>query len=295
MKKKMSQKLNDSYTSAITASTENQDQSFNSKYLENTNDILMIRLNEFCLNKNIKKQKENKSLKKLSNKTFFLSNNSSKFKEDEANIEKWFTNKIGVDFEKNTNKKIYKLFKDDKFKKKGHQILMAKKERGIYTIRNNFGIVAKIRYNIFSNHFKVLDENNNLIEEIIYKFNFRGWNGPTKLKIILPKVNSKINQNQKSFTKIINNKNLVHNLENKPPIYNEFFRVYTLNFKDRNVIPNEKNFQVIFSKFKEDNNDILLQFAHSKDGVILDYKFPFNNITAFALSITAMASRTFCK
>ena len=55
MKKKMSQKLNDSYTSAITASTENQDQSFNSKYLENTNDTLMIRLNEFCLNKNIKK------------------------------------------------------------------------------------------------------------------------------------------------------------------------------------------------------------------------------------------------
>jgi len=51
--------------------------------------------------------------------------------------------------------------------------------------------VAKIRWNIFSNHFKIFDDKNSLIEEIIYKFNFRGWNGPTKLQILIPKNASK--------------------------------------------------------------------------------------------------------
>ena len=85
-------------------------------------------------------------------------------------------------------------------------------------------------------------------------------------------------------------------MNNKSPTYNDFFKVYTLKFIERKVIPNEKNFQVIFSDYKEDSNDILLQFAQSVDnGFVLDYKFPFNNITAFALAITAMASRTFCR
>jgi len=79
-------------------------------------------------------------------------------------------------------------------------------------------------------------------------------------------------------------------------VYNDFFKVYTLKFIKRKVIPNEKNFQVIFSDYKEDNNDILLQYAQSdNNGFILDYKFPFNNVTAFAMAVTAMSSRTFCK
>ena len=38
----MSPNFNDSYISAVTASTENHDQSFISKDLENTNDILLL-------------------------------------------------------------------------------------------------------------------------------------------------------------------------------------------------------------------------------------------------------------
>ena len=69
-----------------------------------------------------------------------------------------------------------------------------------------------------------------------------------------------------------------------------------LNFINRKVIANEKNFQVILSDYKEDNNDILLQFALSENNeFILDFKYPFNNITAYSLAITAMASRMFCK
>ena len=294
MSKKMSQNFNDSYTSAITASTENQDQSFTSKVLENTNDILLIHLNEFSINNTFKKTEPKKTpKKKLSNKTFFLSK-PSLFKEDDINTEKWFTNKIRINHPETNSKKIlYQLLRDDKFKKThSHQVLMAQKEKGIYVIRNNFGICAKIRWNLFSNHFKVFDENNNLIEEIIYEFNFRGINGPTKLKILLPK----ITKNEKSLVNITGNKKLVFNMKNKSPVYNDFFKVYTLQFLRRSVIPNEKNFQIIFSDYKEDGDDILLQFAQSQnDEFILDFKHPFNNISAFALAITAMASRTFCK
>ena len=290
----MSQNFNDSYTSAITASTENQDQSFSSKVLENTNDILLIHLNEFPINNTFKKTETKKTpKKKLSNKTFFLSK-PSLFKEDDINTEKWFTNKIRLNpAGKNSKKILYQLLKDDKFKKThSHQVLMAQKEKGIYIIRNNFGMCAKIRWNLFSNHFKVFDESNNLIEEIIYEFNFKGINGPTKLKILLPK----ITKNEKSLVNITGNKKLVYNMKNKSPVYNDFFKVYTLQFIRRKVIPNEKNFQIIFSDYKEDSNDILLQFAQSEnDEFILDFKHPFNNITAFALAITAMSSRTFCK
>lgn len=290
----MSQNFNDSYTSAITASTENQDQSFSSKVLENTNDILLIHLNKFPINNTFKKTETKKTpKKKLSNKTFFLSK-PSLFKEDDINTEKWFTNKIRLNpAGKNSKKILYQLLKDDKFKKThSHQVLMAQKEKGIYIIRNNFGICAKIRWNLFSNHFKVFDESNNLIEEIIYEFNFKGINGPTKLKILLPK----ITKNEKSLVNITGNKKLVYNMKNKSPVYNDFFKVYTLQFIRRKVIPNEKNFQIIFSDYKEDSNDILLQFAQSEnDEFILDFKHPFNNITAFALAITAMSSRTFCK
>ena len=290
----MSQNFNDSYTSAITASTENQDQSFSSKVLENTNDILLIHLNEFSINNTLKKTETKKTpKKKLSNKTFFLSK-PSLFKEDDINTEKWFTNKIRLNpAGKNSKKILYQLLKDDKFKKThSHQVLMAQKEKGIYIIRNNFGICAKIRWNLFSNHFKVFEESNNLIEEIIYEFNFKGINGPTKLKILLPK----ITKNEKSLVNITGNKKLVYNMKNKSPVYNDFFKVYTLQFIRRKVIPNEKNFQIIFSDYKEDSNDILLQFAQSEnDEFILDFKHPFNNITAFALAITAMSSRTFCK
>ena len=291
MNKKMSPNFNDSYISAVTASTENHEQSFISNDLENTNDILLFPLNDFPFNKTFKKSNPNKKQsKKLLNKTFFLPK-PSLFKEDDMNTERWFTNKIKINYqEKNKNKILYKLIRDDKYKP--HQILMAQKEKGIYVIRNNFGICAKIRWNLFSNHFKVFDEKNNLIEEIIYEFNFKGWKGPTKLKILLPKTK----KNEKSLVNIKRNKNLVYNMKNKNPVYNDFFKVYTLNFIKRKVIANEKNFQVIFSDYEEDNKDILLQFALSENKeFILDFKYPFNNITAFSLAITAMASRTFCK
>ena len=93
-------------------------------------------------------------------------------------MEKWFRNRIKISSdEKNNKKKILKLYSDDKNKPHSNpSLLWVEKERGIYVIRNNEEIVAKLRWNIFSNHFKLFDDKDNLIEEIIYNFNFKGWN-----------------------------------------------------------------------------------------------------------------------
>ena len=206
------------------------------------------------------------------------------------NMEKWFQNRIKIiNDEKNPKKIIYRLISDEKPKSK-KSLLFASKEKGIYVIRNGEGVMARIRWNIFSNHFKVYDDKDDLIEEIIYTFNFKGWNGPTKLQILIPKTPSK-----KSLYKT-KNRQILHKIINIMPNFNEIFHTYVLKFIRRKVIPNERNMQVIFSEYKEDNKNVLLQFAQSnRNEFILDYKYPFTNITAFALGLTSLSSRTFCK
>ena len=281
---------NESIASKRTTYTEDIEDSIINESLEKTNDILINQNNMFLLNKKLVKVNKNTPNKKLSNNSFFFKPKIFSEQFNEINMDKWNRNTIKIIFdEKNPKKKIFKLYSDDK--NKHISLLHAQKEKGIYVIRNNEGIVAKIRWNLFSNHFKVYNDKNNLIEEIIYNFNYKGWNGPTKLQIIIPKMLN----NKKSWSKN-KNKSIIHKIQNKVPEYNEFFKIYVLKFLRRNIIPNEKNIQVIYSDYKEDNDNILLQFAQSNiNEFILDYKYPFNNITAFALGLTSLSSRTFCK
>ena len=291
--KKIIKNDNDSIVSKRTSYTEDieefEEPTINQS-LENTNDILFSQNNIFILNKKLVKQTKKPKNKKLHNNSFLFKPKLFSKDYDDVNMEKWFRNRIKITHdEKNPKKKLYKLYSDDKIKHSA--LLYAQKENGIYVIRNDFGIEAKIRWNIFSNHFKVYDDKDNLIEEIIYNFNFKGWNGPTKLKIFIPKTLDK----KKSWSKN-KNKQIIHKTENKVPEFSEYFKVFVLKFIRRKVIPNEKNIQIIFSDYKEEKDNILLQFAQSsKDEFILDYKYPFNNIIAFALGLTSLSSRTFCK
>jgi hypothetical protein len=292
--KKLEKNVNDySNCSNATEYTEDIEESNRNKSLDNTNDILFNQVNEFILNKSFKQIKTKTQHKKSLNKTFHF-NHKYIDEGDDINIEKWFKNKIEIVYnQKNPKKRLYKLYSNEKNKNKSFHssMLTAEKERGIYIIRNNEGIVAKINWNFLSNHFKVYDDKDNLIEEITYKFNFKGWNGPTKLKVLLPNVEQK----QRIWSKNKNKKKM-HIIENKTPEYSDFFKVYVLKFKDRKVIPNEKNFQLINTEYKEDGNNILLQFGQSgTNEYFVDYKYPFTNITAFALGLTSLSSRTFCK
>ena len=282
---------NDYTITNVTAYTEDKEESNRKQSLENTNEILFSHNSQFMLNKRLIKSSKNLPKKRKKNKSFSFKHKEYYDEWEGVNMDKWFKNKITIITDaKNPKKKVYKLCLDEKNRNRG-PILTAEKEKGIYIIRNNEEAVAKIRWNIFSNHFKIYDDKNNLIEEIIYNFNFRGWNGPTKLKILMPKNAGK--SNSCSYNK---NRMTLNKMKNKAPEYNDMFNVYVLRFIRRKVIPNEKNIQIIYSEYKEDNNNILLQFAQSSHNqFFLDYKYPFNNITAFALGITSLSSRTFCK
>ena len=269
---------------------------------ENTNKALLNAQTDLLLNKKIIKISPNQNNLMTKNNSVQLKNNII-INDETFNIDKneWIKNRLKITTNMQEKKIIYCLeTENNKNTDKSLNILSAYKDKGIYIIyryinsNNNYDkeIKAKIKWNMFSNHFKIFDNNNNIIEEIIYNFNFKGWNGPTKLQILIPFSNKNI------FNGIehVNNKLYMHKMENKSPEYNSIYKCYVLNFINRKVIPNEKNLQIIYSDLKEDRNNILLQFAQvENDEYILDYKYPFNNITALALALTTLSSRMFCQ
>jgi hypothetical protein len=245
---------------------------------ENTNNSLLINNKDFLLNKKIIKENKNKN----SLKTNITQEKESENEEIIKNTNKWIKNNLKIIKNMNEKKIIYCLESEEK-----KNIIFAYKDNGYYIIYKYLNssniydkeIKARLKWNLLSNKFKVFDNKNKLIEEINYNLNFKGWNGPTKLQII------------------INDNNNKYKMENKSPEYNTIYKTYVLNFIERKVMPNEKNIQIIYNNNNIDNkNNILLQFAQiNNNEFILDYKFPFNNITAFALALSDLSSRTFCQ
>ena len=270
--------------------------------LDNTNKFFLNNRQSTLLNDKILNISQNSDNLNIKNNSFQLKNNFI-INDDTFQINKneWIKNRLKIIKNKYGKKIIYCLEQEnDNILDKDINRLSAYKDRGLYIIyryiddKNSYEkeIKAKIKWNMLSNHFKIFDNSGKIIEEIIYNFNFKGMNGPTKLKILLPYHNKTITK------RIIKNNNdlCVHKMENKSPEYNNFYRFYVLNFIKRKVIPNERNIQIIYSEPKEDENNILLQFAQVKnDEYILDYKYPFNNITALSLALTNLSSRMFCQ
>ena len=267
-----------------------------SNNFENTNKALLNVQADLLLNKKV--VKVSNSVTK--NNSVQLKNNIIVNDETfDINKNEWIRNRLKIDTNMQERKIIYSLETENENNSCGSiDVLSAYKDNGFYVIfkyineKNNKEIKAKIKWNMFSNHFKIFDRNDNIIEEIIYNFNFKGWNGPTKLQVLLPI--SK--QNIINGIGINNSKLYMHKMENKSPEYNSIYKCYVLNFIKRKVIPNEKNMQIVYSDLKEDKSNILLQFAQTeKNEYILDYKYPFNNITALALAMTNLSSRMFCQ
>ena len=216
---------------------------------ENTNKALLNVQTDLLLNKKI--VKVSNSLTK--NNSVQLKNNII-VNDDSFNINKneWIRNRLKIDTNMQERKIIYSLeTENENNSSRSIDILSAYKDNGFYVIfkyineKNNYDkeIKAKIKWNMFSNHFKIFDRNDNIIEEIIYNFNFKGWNGPTKLQVLLP--TSK--QNIINGIGVNNSKLYMHKMENKQPEYNSIYKCYVLNFIKRKVIPNEKNMQIVYS------------------------------------------------
>ena len=243
---------------------------------ENTNKALLNIQADLLLNKKVVKVSSNSFIK---NNSVQLKNNII-VNDDNSNINKneWIRNRLKIDTNMQERKIIYRLeTENEDNSKNSFDVLSAYKDNGFYVIfkyineKNNYGkeIKAKIKWNMFSNHFKIFDRNDKIIEEIIYNFNFKGWNGPTKLHVLLPTSQ----QNIINGIGINNSKLYIHKMENKPPEYNSIYKCYVLNFIKRKVIPNEKNLQIVYSDLEEDKTNILLQFAQTdKNEYILDYK-----------------------
>ena len=264
--------------------------------LESTNNALLISNNEFLLNKKIIKGQQNQ----FSNKN--IKSNSMLNEDDELAKKKneWKKNILKITSNMQEKKIIYSLESEDneELLNKNKNTLFAYKDNGFYAIykyinrQDNYEkeIKARLKWNLLSNKFKIFDNKNRLIEEINYNLNFKGWSGPTKLQVI-------IHENNNLNFDFMNH---IYKMENKSPEYNNIYKTYVLNFINRKVIPNEKNIQIIFAKNEGWNNgnknDILLQLAQTQNNeFILDFKYPFNNITAFALALSCLSSRTFCK
>ena len=264
--------------------------------LESTNNALLISNNEFLLNKKIIKGQQSQ----FSNKN--IKSNSMLNEDDELAKKKneWKKNTLKITSNMQEKKIIYCLESEDneELLNKNKNTLFAYKDNGFYAIykyinrHNNYEkeIKARLKWNLLSNKFKIFDNKNRLIEEINYNLNFKGWSGPTKLQVI-------IHENNNLNFDFMNH---IYKMENKSPEYNNIYKTYVLNFINRKVIPNEKNIQIIFAKNEGWNNgnknDILLQLAQTQNNeFILDFKYPFNNITAFALALSCLSSRTFCK
>ena len=264
--------------------TTNQDGEFkNVSYKTNEN---------FKLQKNKIDNSETNFLQKSS--IVLIENN---LKNSDLQQESWSRNKL---IKKIESKHLNLYLFDDNNNEKNYLILHSKKEINHYTIYNQQNKeLAKIKWNFLSSNFKVYDSNNNELLNVKYELNIKGLNGPTKMKIILSKnlnFNSRewYNQQTKSYD---NDK--VYLMENKQPVYNQIYKCYVLKFINRKIKTSTKNFQIVFqsnSNNDDNQNNILLQFAETEEGFfILDYKFPFNEVTAFAIGIIANSSKIFCE
>ncbi len=244
------------------------------------------------------KNNENNKKNKIDNENY-LQKSSIPFLDDSINLKKplireWSRNKIT----KKIESKQLNLYLFDDNGGKNYLILYAKKENKHYTIYNEKNNpISFIKWNFLSSNFKVYDNNNKELLNIIYDINIKGLNGPIKMKIILTKdSNYSPRQWYNNQTKSYNN-DVVYVMENKQPVYNQIYKCYILKFIDRKIKTSSKNFQIIFkSNINVEKNNILLQFAETEEGFfILDYKFPFNDVTAFAIGIIANSSKIFCE
>ena len=259
------------------------------------------------LNSNNEAQKNGVSFKtnenfKIQNKNKIDNSNEHFLQKSELSfpiktIEKWSRNKII----KKIESKILNLYLfDDNDNEKNYLILNAKKENSNYKIFNDKkDLIALIKWNFLSSNFKVYDNNNKELLNVIYELNLKGLNGPSKMKIILNKdINNKLKDCYDSQNKIYNS-DKVYLMENKQPVYNQIYKCYVLKFINRKIKTSTKNFQIVFqsnSNNDDNQNNILLQFAETEEGFfILDYKFPFNEVTAFAIGIVANSSKIFCE
>eukprot|EP01116_Phalansterium_solitarium_P013411 TRINITY_DN3076_c0_g1_i2.p3 TRINITY_DN3076_c0_g1~~TRINITY_DN3076_c0_g1_i2.p3 ORF type:complete len:131 (+),score=56.49 TRINITY_DN3076_c0_g1_i2:582-974(+) len=82
-------------------------------------------------------------------------------------------------------------------------------------------------------------------------------------------------------------------LNNKPPVWNEAIKSFTLNFHKRIKKASIKNFQVCSP---DDANTVLMQFGRvSRNVFILDFSYPLSLFQAFSIVLTSFHNKLACE
>ena len=139
--------------------------------------------------------------------------------------------------------------------------------------------VLKVKSNMLSNSFKVysVKHQNKILLTVHYAFSILGMGGPIKLNIVL-------NNEDQSFSFI-----------NKNPVYYKQMNCYGLKFIERKILISSKNFQLV-SEDDEEQENVLLQFGQcDSNSFFIDYKPPFNYLSAFAIAIIALSQKRLCE
>jgi tubby-related protein 1 len=179
-------------------------------------------------------------------------------------------------------------------------ILTAEKRSNCsYTIFKNSNVddvLAVLNSNFLGIEFE-LTSNGKAFIGIKYELNVLGIKGPRRMKIYLPSNHEgiKINKNENVIKMFEANKE-VNVYKNKMPIWSESNIIYKehqshiLDFKGRVRRMSVKNFQIM------DDDNLILQFGRSdEDSYIMDFRYPFTPIQAFAISLSSIDKKYGCQ
>lgn len=68
-----------------------------------------------------------------------------------------------------------------------------------------------------------------------------------------------------------------------------------MNYKSRSIRQSVKNFQ-IFSKINSTDEDLIMQFGRTNDDTyVMDFKFPFSPLQAFAIALSSIDGKFACE
>jgi len=174
--------------------------------------------------------------------------------------------------------------------------------------------IGKLRSNFMGTEFQIYDNGMNPSDTkniddvrshlgcVKYKTNFFGLNGPRKMKVYLPGLDSdgqaivykplrkddtldeKFKEGEKGNIKLY---------VNKQPKWSDKHQAFVLNFNGRVEKGSVKNFQLVEA---EDDEKVILQFGRLNDNLFsCDFTYPLSPFQAFTICLSSLDSKFACE
>eukprot|EP00760_Papus_ankaliazontas_P033766 PhM_4_TR6732/c0_g1_i1/m.89863 len=193
--------------------------------------------------------------------------------------------------------------------KKGASNLISFEENDL--AKDSANVMLKVRSNFLGTEFTIqdlgpgVDRNPNTpkaeLGAIMFEQNRIGRNGPRRMTVLLPAVDStgqrvhffpsKSSESMIERFKKGDTKGMIV-LQNKQPKWNDQIRAYTLEFHGRVTMASVKNFQLVEATAP---NRVVIQFGRVEgEKFNLDYQYPLTGVQAFAIAVSSLDSKLAC-